>query len=77
MIFFFLETDKENKFGVFSRTIIWMLQSQRVEVFIVEDLTTRFCGEVVFVPKDIIVFYQFTVNSGFGYNLSVIISILL
>ena len=77
MIFFLLETDKENKLGVFSGTIIWMLQSQRVEVFIVEDLTTRFCGEVVFVPKDIIVFYQFTVNSGFGYNLSVIISILL
>ena len=77
MIFFLLETDKENKLGVFSGTIIWMLQSQRVEVFIVEDLTTGFCGEVVFVPKDIIVFYQFTVNSGFGYNLSVIISILL
>ena len=42
-----------------------------------EDLATRFCGEVVFVPRDIIVFYQFIVNSGFGYNLSVVISILL
>ena len=34
-------------------------------------------GEVVFVPRCIIVFSQFIVNSGFGYNLSVIISILL
>ena len=42
-----------------------------------EDLATRFCGEIVFVPRDIIVFYQFIVNSGFGYNLSVVISILL
>ena len=42
-----------------------------------EDLATRFCGEIVFVPRDIIVFYQFIVNSSFGYNLSVVISILL
>ena len=42
-----------------------------------EDLASGFCGEVVFVPRDIIVFYQFIVNSGFGYNLSVVIFILL
>ena len=77
MIFLLLKTHKENKLGVFSRMIIWVLQSQRVEVFKVEDLATRFCGEIVFVPRDIIVFYQFIVNSGFGYNLSVVISILL
>ena len=54
MIFLLLETHKEDKFLVFSRTIIWVLQPQRVEVFRVEDLTTRFCGEIVFVPRDII-----------------------
>ena len=41
-----------------------------------EDLATGFCGEVVFVPRGIIVFFQFIVNSGFRYNLSVVISIL-
>ena len=54
-----------------------MLQPQRVEVFRVKDLANGFCGEVVFVPRDIIVFSQFIVNSSFGYNLSVVISILL
>ena len=77
MIFLLLKTHKENKLGVFSRMIIWVLQSQRIEVFRVEDLATGFCGEVVFVPRDIIVFYQFIVNSGFGCNLSIVISILL
>ena len=41
-----------------------MLQLQRVEVFRVEDLAIKFCGEVVFVPRVIIVFFQFIVNSG-------------
>ena len=77
MIFLLLKTHKEDKFLVFSRTIIWVLQPQRVEVFRVEDLATRFCDEIVFVPRDIFVFYQFIVNSSFGYNLSVVISILL
>ena len=77
MIFLLLKTHKENKLGVFSRMIIWVLQSYRVEVFRVKDLATRLCGEVVFVPRNIIVFYQFIVNLGFGYNLSVVISILL
>ena len=77
VIFLLLKIYKEDKFRVFSRMIIWVLQSQRIEVFRVEDLATGFCGEVVFVPKDIIVFYQFIVNSGFGYNLSIVISILL
>ena len=77
MIFLLLKTHKEDKLGVFSRTIIWVLQSQRIEVFRVEDLTTGFCCEVVFVPRDIFVFYQFIVNSSFGYNLSIVISILL
>ena len=54
-----------------------MLQSQKIKVFKVEDLATGFCGEVVFVPRCIIIFSQFIVNSGFGYNLSVVISILL
>ena len=54
-----------------------MLQLQRVEVFRVEDLAIGFCGEVVFIPRDIIVFFQLIVNSGFGYNLSVVIFILL
>ena len=54
-----------------------MLQSQRIEVFRVEDLATGFCSEVVFVPGCIIVFSQFIMNSGFGYNLSIVISILL
>ena len=57
--------------------IIWVLQLQRVKVFRVEDLVTGFCGKVVFVLRGIIVFSQFIVNSGFGYNLSVVISILL
>ena len=54
-----------------------MLQTQRVEVFRMEDLAIRFCGEVVFIPRDIIVFLKFIVNSSFGYNLSVVVSILL
>ena len=45
-----------------------MLQPPRVEVFIVEDLTIGFCGEVVFITKGIIVFSQFIVNLGFGYK---------
>ena len=77
MIFLLLKIYKEDKLQVFSRMIIWVLQSQRIKVFRVKDLTTGFCGEVIFVPRDIIVFYQFIVNSGFGYNLSVVISILL
>ena len=77
VIFLLLKIYKEDKLQVFSRMIIWVLQSQRIEVFRVEDLATGFCGEVVFVPRDIIVFYQFIVNSGFGYNLSIVISILL
>ena len=54
-----------------------MLQSQKIEVFRVEDLATGFCDEVAFVPRCIIVFSKFIVNSGFGYDLSVVISILL
>ena len=77
MIFLLLKTHKEDKLEVFSRTIIWVLQPQRVEVSRVEDLANGFCGEVVFVPRDIIVFSQFIVNSSSGYNLSVVISILL
>ena len=77
MIFLLLKTHKEDKLRVFSRTIIWVLQPQRVEIFRVEDLAIGFCGEIVFVPRDIIVYSQFIVNSGFGYNLSVVISILL
>ena len=77
MIFLLLKTQKEDKLEVFSRRIIWVLQPQRVDVFIVEDLATGFCGEVVFVPRDIILFFQFILNSDFGYNLSVVISILL
>ena len=77
MIFLLLKTYKEDKLGVFSRTIIWVLQLQRVEVFRVEYLAIGFFGEVVFVPRNIIVFSQFIVNSCFGYNLSVVISILL
>ena len=40
-----------------------------------EDLATGFCDKVVFVPRGTIVFSQFTVNSGFGNNLSIVISI--
>ena len=77
MIFLLLKTHKEDKLRVFCRMIIWVLQSQKVEVFRVEDLATWFYGEAVFVPRDIIVFSQFIVNSSFRYNLSVVISILL
>ena len=77
MIFLLLKTHKKDKLGVYSMTIISVLQPQRVEVFRVEDLATGFCGEVVFVPRNIIVFSQFIVNSCFGYNLSVVTSILL
>ena len=42
-----------------------------------EDLATGFCGEVVFIPRGIILFSQFIVNSSFGDNVSVVISILL
>ena len=59
VIFLLLKTHKEDKLGIFSRMIIWVLQPQRVEVFRVEDLATGFCGEVVFVPRGIIVFSQF------------------
>ena len=54
-----------------------MLQSQRIEVFKMEDIATKFYDEIVFIFRDIIIFYQFIVNSGFGYNFSVVISILL
>ena len=54
-----------------------MLQLQLIEIFSVEDLATGLCNEVVFVPIGIIIFSQFIVNSSFGYNLSVVISILL
>ena len=47
------------------------------KVFNVEDLATGFCGEVLFVSRGMIVFSQFIVNFGFGYNLSIVISILL
>ena len=77
MIFLLLKTHKDDKLGVFSRTIICMLQPQRVEIFRLEDLATGFCDEDVFVSRSIIVFFQFVVNSGFGYNLSIVISILL
>ena len=40
IFFFLLMTHKEGKLRVFSRTIIWALQPQRVEVFKVEDLAT-------------------------------------
>jgi len=43
----------------------------------VENLTTKFCVEVVFVPRDIVVFSQFIINLGFGYNLTIVIFILL
>ena len=75
--FSFVQDTQGIYIDAFSRTIIWVLQSQRIEVFRVEDLATSFCGEVVFVPRCIIVFSQFIVNSGFGYNFSVVISILL
>ena len=51
--------------------------TESFEIFRVEDLAIGFCGEIVFVPRDIIVYSQFIVNSSFGYNLSVVISILL
>ena len=54
-----------------------VLQSQRIEVFKMEDIATRFYDEIVFISRDIIIFYQFIVNSGFGYNFSVVISFLL
>ena len=75
MIFLLLKTHKKDKLEFFSRKIISVLQSQRIEAFRVEDLATSFCDEVVFVPRGIILFFQFIVNSGFGYNLSVVISI--
>ena len=77
MWFSFAQETQEIWIGVFSRTIIWVLQPHRVEVFGVENLTTKFCGEVVFVSRDIVVFSQLIINLGFGYNLSVVISILL
>ena len=54
-----------------------VLQSQRIEVFKMEDIATKFYDEIVFIFRDIIIFYQFIVNSGFVYNFSVVISILL
>ena len=77
MIFLLLKTHKEDKFGFFSRMIIQVLQLQRIEVFNVNDLAIGLCGVVVFVPRCIILFSQFIVNSGFRYNVSVVISILL
>ena len=56
MNFLLLKANKEEKLRVFSRTIIWVLQPQRVEVFRVENLATGFSDEVVFVPRGIIVF---------------------
>ena len=56
MNFLLLKANKEDKLRVFSRTIIWVLQPQRVEVFRVENLAIGFSDEVVFVPRGIIVF---------------------
>ena len=59
MIFLFLKTHNKDKLGVFSRMIIWVLSSQRIKVFNVKDLATGICGEIVFIPRDILIFYQF------------------
>ena len=77
VIFLLLKTHKEDKLEFFLGQSFGCYKSQRIEIFSVEDLATGFCNEVVFVPTSIIIFSQFIVNSGFGYNLSVVISILL
>ena len=64
-------------FNVLPKKKVFNVQPKKKKVFNVEDLATGFCGEVVFVSRGIMVFSQFIVNLGFGYNLSVIISILL
>ena len=56
MICLLLKIHKEDYLGVFSKTIIWVLQSQRVEVFRVEDLATGFYGEVVFFLEVLLYF---------------------
>ena len=56
MIFLLRKKHKEEKLEVFSRTVIWVLQPQRVEVFRVEDLASGFCGEVIFILRGITVF---------------------
>ena len=47
------------------KRIVLCVQSQRVKVFKVKDLATGFCGKIVVVPKGIIIFSQFIVNSCF------------
>ena len=73
ILFYSRHTRKINRKFLYEDSL--SVEQQRVEVFRVEDLATGLCGEVVFVPKGIIMFFQFIVNSGSRYNLSVVISI--
>ena len=73
ILFYSRHTRKINRKFLYEDSL--SVEQQRVEVFRVEDLATGLWGEVVFVPKGIIMFFQFIVNSGSGYNLSVVISI--
>ena len=73
ILFYSRHTRKINRKFLYEDSL--SVEQQRVEVFRVEDLATGLCGEVVFVLKGIIMFFQFIVNSGSGYNLSVVISI--
>ena len=52
------------------KRLVLCVQRPKVEVFRVEDLITIserlvLCSEVVLVPKDIIIFSQFIMNSSF------------
>ena len=77
MIFLLLKTHKKDKLEFFSRKIISVLQSQRIEAFRVEDLATSFVVRLYLLLEVLLCFSQFIVNSGLEYNLSVVISILL
>ena len=54
-----------------------MLQSQRIEIFSVEDLATSFVVRLYLFLEVLLYFSQFIVNLGLEYNLSIVISILL
>ena len=75
VIFLLFKTHKEDKLGVFLGGFFGFYNQRELKYSRVEDLATRFCDKVVFVPRGIIVFSQFTMNLGFKNKLSIVISI--
>ena len=75
VIFLLFKAHNEDKLGVFLGGFFGFYNKGELKYSRVEDLATGFCDKVVFVPRGTIVFSQFTVNSGFKNNLSIVVSI--